>query len=97
MMPLLLRQGKNMKDKIKTYINFAIKSGECAIGTDKILKLKRAEVIIVSPELSNNALNKIKNKNISKIITISEVFPEGVLAIAIINKNLADAIVNEAD
>ena len=86
-----------MKDKIKTYINFAIKSGDCAIGTDKILKLKRAEIIIVSPELSDNALNKIKNKNISKVITISGVLPEGVLAIAILNENLANAIVNEAD
>ena len=86
-----------MKEKVKTYINFAIKSGEYAMGTEKILKLKRADLILTSPMLSKNAIDKIKNKDIGKIIVVDRVLPNGVKAMAILNSNLAKAIVDELD
>ena len=78
-----------MNQKIKTYVNLAIKSGQVARGTDNILKLKHAELIIISPELSNNAKNKIQNKNLGDCLINGEILPEGVLALAILNENLA--------
>ena len=46
--------------KIKTYIGFAIKSRKIKFGVDDILKLKNAELIIVSDSLSESGMKKLE-------------------------------------
>lgn len=84
-----------MNQKIKTYVNLAIKSGQVVRGTDKILQLKRAEIIILSPSLSENAKSKIEKNIKTTILTIGDVLPDNCLALAILNNSLSQAIISE--
>lgn len=47
-------------NKIKSYIGFAIKSGNVEFGLDKCLNNKKLQVIICSSYLSNNSKSKLK-------------------------------------
>ena len=83
--------------KINTYINFAIKSGDCVFGVDKILKTK-PYLIIYHESLANNSLNKIKTKlHDVLIVMLNEVFDafvdKDIKVLAICNKNLANACI----
>ena len=88
------------KEKIKTYIGFAIKSRQIVFGVDSI-KEKKPYIIIYSnslSELSKNGCVKASNKNNSKIYEISDdemfdiVGNDKIKALAILNKDLAKAI-----
>lgn len=84
-------------DKISTYINFAIKSGECAFGVDEISKATPF-LVFYDKSLSNNSLNKIKIKCANvPIVLLSQVFggfaQRNIKVLAICNKNLADACI----
>lgn len=93
-----------MKDnlsKIKTYIGFAIKSGKIRYGVDDILKLKNAELILVSESLADSGMKKLEGlaerKEIKLIKFSEEEFLEliqniSIKASAILDKNLAEAI-----
>ncbi|MBQ8451427.1 MAG: hypothetical protein IJ538_01455 [Clostridia bacterium] len=87
--------------KIKTYVGFATKSRSAVIGTDNILKSKKNKLILVSSELSIQALNKIQIvANSQKIdivkLTGTEMFSviskSGIKALSITDDNLANAI-----
>ena len=87
--------------KIKTYIGFAIKSRKIKFGVDDIIKLKNAELIIVSDSLAESGVKKIngfaEEKNIDLINLKEEIFLEvvpnyNIKVTAIVDKNLADAI-----
>ena len=87
--------------KIKTYIGFAIKSRKIKFGVDDIIKLKNAELIIVSDSLTGSGVKKIKGfaegKNIDLINLKENVFLEvvpnyNIKVTAILDKNLAEAI-----
>lgn len=87
--------------KIKTYTGFAIKSRKIKFGVDDILKLKTANLIIISEALAESGCEKIKGYASKKsifYITLTEndfmeLFPyKNIKAFAILDNNLADAI-----
>ena len=50
----------NDKEKVKTYVGFAIKSRKIKFGVDDILKLKNVDIIIVSDALAESGMKKIQ-------------------------------------
>ena len=91
----------NNLSKIKTYVGFAIKSRKIKFGVDDILKLKNAELIMVSDSLAESGMKKIEafadRKSVSLIKLSEEDFFEvvqniSIKALAVLDENLADAI-----
>ena len=91
----------NDKEKVKTYVGFAIKSRKIKFGVDDILKLKNVDIIIVSDALAESGMKKIEgfaSKKSCKIFKLDKieffelVQNESIKAMAISDKNLADAI-----
>lgn len=88
------------QDKIKSYVGFAIKSRKIKYGTDEILKMNNAELIILSSDLAENSKKKITQKFVGKtqIIEFSQeklnfLFNgKTTKAAAITDKNLSEAI-----
>jgi ribosomal protein L7Ae-like RNA K-turn-binding protein len=87
--------------KIKTYVGFAVKSRKIRYGVDDILKLKNADLIIVSDSLAESGMKKIEafadRKSVSLIKLSEEDFFEvvqniSIKALAVLDENLADAI-----
>lgn len=87
--------------KIKTYIGFAIKSRKIKFGVDDIIKLKNAEIILVSDSLGESALKKLNAYSLKKgvqveVLNSADFFElmqnENIKAAAILDKNLAVAI-----
>ena len=87
--------------KVKTYIGFAIKSRKIKFGVDDIIKLKTANLILVSDNLAESGLKKITtfslNKSVKMFTLKEEMFNElientNIKATAILDYNLADAI-----
>ena len=87
--------------KVKTYIGFAIKSRKIKYGVDDIVKLKTADLILVSENLAESGLKKVTTFSLSKSIKLivlkENVFNEiieniTIKAAAILDSNLADAI-----
>ncbi|MBQ7452943.1 MAG: hypothetical protein IJS68_01600 [Clostridia bacterium] len=83
-----------MQNKIKTYIGFAIKSGEFALGVDNILKARKVAIILVDEVLGENSCRKLYNKFdgsiIRKVANLTDI-TNGAMAFAITNKELASA------
>lgn len=91
----------NNIDKAKSYIGFAIKSRKIKFGVDDILKLKTADLILVSDSLAESGLKKIKmfalNKSITMCMLREDQFNElientSIKVTAILDINLAEAI-----
>lgn len=91
----------NNLGKIKTYVGFAIKSRKIKFGVDDILKLKNAELVMVSDSLAESGMKKLKGfaeRNSAMLINFSEseflelIQNTSIKAAAILDKNLADAI-----
>lgn len=91
----------NNIDKVKSYIGFAIKSRKIKFGVDDILKLKTADLILVSDSLAESGLKKIKvfalNKSITMRMLGEDQFNElientSIKVAAILDINLAEAI-----
>ena len=87
--------------KIKTYVGFAVKSRKIRYGVDDILKLKNADLIMVSDSLAESGMKKIEafadRKSVSLIKLSEEDFFEvvqniSIKALAVLDENLADAI-----
>lgn len=88
--------------KIKAYLGFAIKSRAIKYGVDDILKLKSAEIILVSDLLAESSLKKIlafaEQKHCSAKVIESNNFEalfdgnKSIKAVAVVDKNLALAI-----
>lgn len=87
--------------KIKTYVGFAIKSRKIKFGVDDILKLKTANLIIISEALTESGCEKLKGFATKKSIfyttltenDFNELFPnKNIKAFAILDNNLACAI-----
>ncbi len=92
---------ENNISKIKTYLGFAIKSRKVRFGVDDIMKLKKADLILVSDSLTESGQQKIntfaKNHSVYVKSLNQEEFAEivnniNIKAAAILDKNLADAI-----
>ncbi len=92
-------------EKIASYLGFAIKSDKIKIGLDEILKCKTSKIIICTNTLSENASIKLKTfaeKQKIKILfvpdelIVSRFGQKNIKAVAILDKNLADAINNKA-
>ena len=88
-------------EKIKSYVGFAIKSRNICFGTDDIIKLKDAGIVLFSSKLGNNSRSKLTNfladKNIEFYEIEEEMFQEiglgkNILAFAVTDKNLAGAV-----
>lgn len=88
-------------NKIKTYLNFAIRSRNIAFGVDDILKSRNIEVVIFSDLLAETSRNKLNNFATKKQICILQVSGdemkellqnESVKAVGVTDKNLAKAI-----
>ena len=87
--------------KIKTYVGFAVKSRKIRFGVDDILKLKSANLIIISESLADSGMKKIegfaKRESIDLIKLSEDTFLEiiqniSIKATAILDINLAEAI-----
>lgn len=87
--------------KIKTYVGFAVKSRKIRYGVDDILKLKNADLILVSDSLAESGMKKLEafaNRKSISLIKLSESdFFEvmqniSIKALAVLDENLADAI-----
>lgn len=91
--------------KISTYLGFCIRAGKIAFGINRIEAQKRAYLLIADGNLGKNSLKvMVKEKdrlNCSFIVTENGLLGElahrpTVKAVAILDENLAMAIVNEA-
>jgi ribosomal protein L7Ae-like RNA K-turn-binding protein len=87
--------------KIKTYVGFAVKSRKIRYGVDDILKLKNADLIIVSDSLAESGMKKLEafadRKSVGLIKLSEQDFFEvvqniSIKALAVLDENLADAI-----
>jgi ribosomal protein L7Ae-like RNA K-turn-binding protein len=87
--------------KIKTYVGFAVKSRKIRYGVDDILKLKNANLIIVSDSLAESGMKKLEafadRKSVGLIKLSEQDFFEvvqniSIKALAVLDENLADAI-----
>ena len=88
--------------KIRTYIGFAFKAGKCVLGVDNIVKIKKPMLILYSTSLSQNSIKKAQesatqnNQEFIGIQNFNEITPrEGCKALAIKDKNLASAILEQ--
>lgn len=84
-------------EKIRSYFGFALKAGKAVLGTDNIIKARGLKVILVSTELSDNALKKIVGKEIPAELFRLEEFsvlgaPPACKAAAVKEKSLAERI-----
>ena len=87
--------------KIKTYVGFAVKSRKIRYGVDDILKLKNADLVIVSDSLAESGMKKLEafadRKSVGLIKLSEQDFFEvvqniSIKALAVLDENLADAI-----
>ena len=97
-----VKNQKNLKDKLISYVGFAKKSRNVYFGADKVLETTKKGVIIVSRELSDNTLNKLNNHIVKTKSTIYQISNELMMYITmsdrikvfqIIDKNLEKAVV----
>ena len=90
-----------MKDKLETYLGFAIRSGNIVYGVDNIeAKISKIYLIIYDRRLSENGANKLNN--VSKKNQVDTLISEATIddlinkqnckAIGITSKDLAKAI-----
>lgn len=98
---ILLSKSIMNVEKVKTYYNFSVKSGNVVFGTDNIIVCKKAYIILLSDELSENSLKKIKKFSTDNKVTIVNVSQETLNIItdrptckvlAITERNLAKSI-----
>jgi ribosomal protein L7Ae-like RNA K-turn-binding protein len=91
------------KNKIDTYIRFAIKSRSIIYGIDNIKKgIRQIKIIIADKTLSENSLDKaglLCNKNNIPLVISEEELnnilnTENCRIIGITNRNMAEAIIN---
>ena len=84
-------------DKIKTYIGFAKKSRQIAFGLNMALTSK-SKLVLVDGSISDDSMQKL-NKFCKNIIVLDsedyKKLQENAKVIAILDKNLANAIENE--
>lgn len=94
------------KSKTETFIGFALRAGKYRIGLNSVQSLKRANVIVVCKTASDNTkklslkiaaalhckMYVTKNQTLSELTHI-----EGVKIIAITDKNLAAALINNSE
>ncbi len=88
-------------NKVKTYLNFSIKSGKILYGVDSVLNYKKkVHLLVYDNTVSKNTIkqmNKImKIKNCAAVLvkhtTLNELLQkDNCKVIALTNKNLADA------
>lgn len=94
-------------EKIKTYVGFAIRSGEIVFGFDNIMKSKsKIKLILISSTQQEKVANKLikygEEKNI-KVIKLNDYKVEDFTSrdnckvIGIINYNLAEVILKELE
>lgn len=94
-----------MNNKIKTYLGFCLKSGKLKIGLNNLEELKKKVfLIIVNEKLGENSFKKIikhADKFSCKILLtredLSEYVNKDCMVIAIQDKNLASAILDNLD
>ncbi len=91
-----------MKDKIETYIGFAIKKGSAVFGCDSIKRYrKKVYLLLGTKTLSQNSqdiLNKCAENFNCKLIQIDDyevLSKKNCKALAICDKSLANAILTE--
>ena len=91
--------------KISTYLGFCIRAGKIAFGINRIEAQKRAHLLIADGELGKNSLKVMAKEqgrlNCPLVITEKGLLGElahrpTVKAVAILDENLANAIVKEA-
>jgi ribosomal protein L7Ae-like RNA K-turn-binding protein len=93
--------------RVKSFVGFAVRANKIVWGTDNVLAYKKKiRLILVSDGLADNALQKLRAYAESKParlvvlddLTVAElVHRDGVKAIGVTDKNLADAIILELE
>lgn len=92
--------------KIKTYIGFSVKSGKIIYGADTLIETKkRVKLIIVCKTLAKSTCEKVQEYASSKgiqVLSFDECLLEDIVnkknckVIGLLNKNLAQAIIDSA-
>ena len=93
------------KTKTQTFLGFAVRARKAVFGGNSVAALKRAEVILISPDASENTLKegkklaaKLKCKAFVTDRPLEEmVFRSGVKIVAVTDKALGKAIAGNAD
>ena len=81
-----------MKDKLETYLGFAIRSGNIVYGVDNIeAKISKIYLIIYDRRLSENGVNKLKN--VSKKNQVDTLISEATID-DLINNTIGDSVDN---
>lgn len=88
------------KQKIVTYLGFAQKAGKVVLGVDNITKKnKRYPLILVCDSASERTKKEILNFGGTSVFETSNVAElankQGCKVIAVVDENLANAIINE--
>lgn len=96
-----MKLSENDLSKIKTYIGFALRSRTAVIGTDNLLSARRTPLYLLDTRLSDNAKEKLTRhaeENGAKLFFLEKLdaltSKDGVKAVGIKNKSLAEAIIN---
>lgn len=88
-------------NKINGYLGFALKSKNVLLGVDQITENKKTSFVILYSSLSENSIAKLKKfatyNNIYLKQVEEDVLPSGCKAIAITEKNLAQAIIEKLE
>lgn len=92
--------------KIKTYIGFSIKSGQIIYGADTLIETKkRVKLIITCKSLASSTCERVKefaSKKGVQVVCFDEILLEDLVnkknckVIGLLNKNLAQAIIESA-
>ena len=93
--------------RVKSFVGFAVRANKVVWGTDNVLAYKKKlRLILVSDGLAENALQKLRayaetkpaRLEVLQGVSVAElVHRDGVKAIGVTDKNLADAIISELE
>lgn len=90
--------------KISSYVGFALKAGKVVFGADNIIASNKRMLVLISESLGANSASKVlahAKETGMRVVTVEDVGAivsrEGVKAIGIREKNLAEAILKQID
>ena len=82
--------------KIKSYLGFAIKSGNILKGVDQIIENKKIVYVVLYSSLAENSFSKLNkfvtDNNIKLIKVADEILPVGCKAVALTDQILSRGI-----
>ena len=85
-------------NKLSKYVGFAVRAGQVLWGSDLIMEKKRKrKLILLSSTASENLRDKIAAYAEEDGYTLEDILKRNTKALAITNKDLADAIIRSVE